>query len=363
MFKKILEVIAIIFRTFFTRPTFDNEKPPMGDKVEVEVETKEVVKNKDSPLSPKEEPPLVVPSEPVEEQTPPTPTNPPIEKETPVDNVVDDKHFDRTYTRNEVRRIQRALNELTTMITRTPLVADGIFGAKSVELLKNFQRLNNYPVSNTLVGKARDHIESYIDKKFITEADKVKRAHMIDMAPAMLFAIMEVESRDAGFFSDGSCVILFERHIFFRQYRDKYGRGAALKLEKEYPNLINQSAGGYSGGMSEWKRFEAAAKLDRECAILSTSWGLGQVMGFNWQLVKANSVEDLFERSTSNEWEQMVFMTNFLVHANNGEIIKAAKRLDFATIARVYNGAAYAKNQYDVKIRNAYNKYIKTYPH
>lgn len=283
------------------------------------------------------------------------------EKVNIIEPVVDNKLFDRTYSREDIKRIQRALNELTSKINRTPLVADGVFGAKSISLLNELQKLRGYPVSNSFTGDIQRLVMNYVSDKYITEEDKINRAREIGMEPAMLFAIMEVEAKDAGFLDDGRCTILFERHQFFKHYSAIHGRGAALNLSKQYPNICSSTPGGYRGGKAEHDRLNQAIELDRTSALASASYGLGQVMGFNWKLVGAKSLEDFYTRSIKSEKEQLLFMTNFLVNANSGAILRAANGRDFASVARYYNGPGYAKNKYDIRIRDAYNKYIKIY--
>src|SRR5512147_1186377 len=89
-----------------------------------------------------------------------------------------------------------------------------------------------------------------------------------------LWAVMTVETRGCGFLPDRRPQILFERHVFHERTGGKYSSRA--------PGISNPAAGGYGpAGAHQYDRLESAMQLDRKAALESTSWGLGQVMGFN----------------------------------------------------------------------------------
>jgi hypothetical protein len=44
-----------------------------------------------------------------------------------------------------------------------------------------------------------------------------------------------------------------------------------------------------------------AVQLDRTAALKSTSWGLGQVMGFNYDKAGYDSVESMVQKSMESE--------------------------------------------------------------
>lgn len=271
--------------------------------------------------------------------------------------------FDQTYSREDVTRIQRALNELTFGLPNTkPIKADGLFGNQSIALLNALQRDRGFEVTTSFVGRSKETVMELVNTKYVTEKDICDQADALGFKRALYFAIREVEAKSAGFFDDGRCVILYERHKFFEYYSAKHGRGVALKLEAEHPTLCNRKSGGYLLGAREYTRLDAASKIDPEIAILSTSWGFGQVMGFNWQLAGAKDPFDLRTRSEINEYEQLGFMSGFLRKCAGGALLNACKRLDFASIAKYYNGSNYRINKYDERIANAYDKYKAIYP-
>jgi len=155
--------------------------------------------------------------------------------------------------------------------------------------------------------------------------------------------VLQVETRGCGYFADRRPVILFERHIFSRRTKGRFDARA--------PDISNTKAGGYAGGVAEHERLEKALALDASAALMSASWGLGQVMGFHAVDLGYGSVEQFVDRMMASEDEQLGALAAFI--EKNG-LAKAMQNHDWATFAKGYNGPAYAKNQYDKKLASAY---------
>ena len=79
----------------------------------------------------------------------------------------------------------------------------------------------------------------------ITNEQLQNIAIKLDVEPAIIHAVTKIEAKSSGF-KNGLPVILFERHIFYRQLK-KNGFNVE-QLAKTYPDLINSSSGGYLGG-------------------------------------------------------------------------------------------------------------------
>ncbi len=168
-------------------------------------------------------------------------------------------------------------------------------------------------------------------------------AHKLSVQPAELWAVLQVETRGCGFFADRRPAILFERHVFSRRTGGRF--------DKEAPDVSNPQAGGYAGGAAEYKRLEKAMALDAQAALMSASWGLGQVMGFHAEDLGYGTVEQFVTRMMESEDEQLDAVTTFLLR---NHLDKPLREHDWAAFARGYNGAGYAKNQYDKKLATAY---------
>ncbi len=169
---------------------------------------------------------------------------------------------------------------------------------------------------------------------------------------AVLWAVLTVESRGFGFLSDRRPKILFERHIF---HKETGGRFAA-----QAPDLSNPQQGGYSGGATEYDRLARALALCRgaglgdEPALRSASWGLGQIMGFNAIAAGFTGAADMAARMAEAEDAQLAGMAGFITSQKMAAKLRAR---DWTGFARSYNGPTFAKNAYDVKLNEAYEKF------
>lgn len=190
----------------------------------------------------------------------------------------------------------------------------------------------------------------------ITEDQYKKAASDLGVSVAAIKAVAEVESNGSGFIaSTGQPKILFERHIMYKQLVKNGLQSVADEALKTHPTVVNKTAGGYKGGVNEWLRLDEAVDLDRKSALESCSWGAFQIMGFYWKTLGYSSIQDLVNAAYSGDAGQLDMFVRF-IKANPG-IVKAMKNLDWASVAKQYNGVNYAKNKYDVKLRDAYKKY------
>jgi len=174
------------------------------------------------------------------------------------------------------------------------------------------------------------------------------RAVLDDLGLAVpeLLATLAVESRGCGFQADRRPKILFERHWFHKLTKGRY--------TAQVPDISNPVAGGYTGGALEYERLARAVRLDREAALKSTSWGAGQLMGFNHAWGGYADVEQFVAAMQDSEDAQLGAVANFLRHKGLVPLLRAH---DWAAVARAYNGAAYARNKYDVRLAGAYQQY------
>ena len=192
--------------------------------------------------------------------------------------------------------------------------------------------------------------------KKLTEAQIAAQAKALGIEVAALKAVMEVECKGSGFNTDGSPVILFERHVF-RQRLIANGKAVvADKAMRERPDLCSKSTGAYGLYSAQHGRLNAAAQYHRDSALESASWGIGQVMGYHWKALSYSTLQMFINAMYKDEASQLDAMCRY-IKVNN--LVNALKNKDWKSFARGYNGAAYAKNSYDVKLGNAYKKWSK----
>jgi hypothetical protein len=201
---------------------------------------------------------------------------------------------------------------------------------------------------------------------------------------SVIKAIVKVESGSKAFLN-GRIIVRFEPHVFLRMHaakvlgkskskrseRIKYGKTvilpgmplpAAAKVLKTGPKgcrVIQSALVSSDEGLlrfSDKKRnfehrqaleYEAlalAAEVDRDVAYQSTSFGLGQIMGFNHKLVGYDSAETMALDFSKSAWRQRTAIVAFInnnsqVDSVTGSSLRqAVLNKDFDTFARIYNG-------------------------
>jgi len=168
----------------------------------------------------------------------------------------------------------------------------------------------------------------------------------LGVAAPEVWALLTVETRGFGFLQDRRPQILFERHVFHRLTQGRHDRGHA--------HISNASAGGYAGGAGEYARLDEAAGIDRGAALQSASWGIGQVMGFNYAVAGFAGIGDMVAAMAEDENAQLLAMANFI---KGKDLAKALRRHAWVSFARGYNGPEFRKNQYDRRLAAAHAKY------
>lgn len=172
---------------------------------------------------------------------------------------------------------------------------------------------------------------------------------------AGLKAVVEVEASGKGFIGDVP-KILYEPHIMYRLLTKKNYITIRNNLMKAHPNLCYPRWGTYRYGAEsiQHRRLEIASQFNRDTALESCSWGLGQVMGFHWKSLGYESLQAFINDMYESEAKQLEAMIRFI--KVNG-LLLALKNKDWIKFARGYNGSGYAKNKYHIKLANAYAKY------
>lgn len=217
------------------------------------------------------------------------------------------------------------------------LDADGIVGYRSWEAL-------------IVAGYTPQERLSNVDFEFV--------ASLLDVEPAALKAVQEVETGGrGGFFAPGKPAILFEGHIFWNQLK-KHGINPESHVAGNenilYPRWERKH---YLGGLREYERLEQARKINKEAADASASWGMFQLMGFNYAACGEKSVESFVNAMIASEFNQLLLAGRFIKQTK--PMHTALMNKDWATFAKYYNGPAYAQNKYDEKLAMAYKKYSK----
>lgn len=185
------------------------------------------------------------------------------------------------------------------------------------------------------------------------EIDKI--ADDLGVEPAAFRSVIAVEAAGSGYDKQGRPKALFERHHFYKHLKDAPGLQAnAVAQGLAYPRWGEKSYP--KGSDAVYAEIERAVAIDEEAALLSTSWGLGQIMGSNFRLAGCKDVKSMVEEAMESEAGQLRQMASFI---KSSGLLPHLQQKNWVSFAKGYNGPAYAKNGYDVKLAVHYAKLSK----
>lgn len=181
-----------------------------------------------------------------------------------------------------------------------------------------------------------------------TYAKACEIASKLNVEPAVVLAVAEVESGGRHDLPDGRPQILFEAHWFSKLTGHQY--------DDTHPSISSRTWNRslYRGGAAEWGRLNAAIALDADAAMQSASWGLFQIMGFNYKACGFKSVADFVAFIKGPDDADMEAFINFV--KANPKVLAAMRAKDWKAFALNYNGPG-AVASYSAKMADAYAKF------
>ena len=265
------------------------------------------------------------------------------------------RHGDRSQA---VRILQKNLNNHGANLT-----VDGHYGDTTEAAVRAYQVKVGLVADGVAGNKTQTSLGGGDCVRLLRNNDLIAAAERLDVPLASIYAVNEVESQGKGFLDNGKPVILFERHIMYRQLATPQHEGddsAELKrhadqLAAANLALINPKPGGYIGGTAEHQRLAMARLIDDTAALESASWGAFQIMGFHWKRLGYNSVQDFVAAMSESESQQFDAFTRFI--ETDTVLHKALKGRKWAEFAKLYNGPDYQRNLYDIKLQRAYERH------
>lgn len=182
-------------------------------------------------------------------------------------------------------------------------------------------------------------------------------AQTMGLEPETLLAVVEVESGGKAYtrIDDRDLpLIRWEGHYFYRllagtKRAEAVRRGLAAERYGIVKNTASQ-AGRYA-------LLERAKAIDEDAALASCSWGVGQVMGANWEWLGYPGVKAMVDEAMSGVGGQVLLMTRFIDKAGLRDELE---RHDWAGFARRYNGPGYRAYKYDERMARAYARLTDT---
>jgi peptidoglycan hydrolase-like protein with peptidoglycan-binding domain len=234
---------------------------------------------------------------------------------------------------------------------------DGWYGPTTEAAVRAFQH-SRHLVEDGITGpRTQNALLGTVDPRALTQADIERAAAELGCESAAINAVVEVESPRTGYLPDGRVVILFERHVFWRQLQ-AYGIDPATVQAPA--SILSQARGGYVGGVAEYARLAQAMAIASEPATEACSWGRFQIMGYHAKALGYTNASQLAAAFGKGEAEQLQAFVRFV--QRDAELLKALRNRKWAAFARIYNGPAYADNLYDVKLAKAYARHAGARP-
>ena len=182
---------------------------------------------------------------------------------------------------------------------------------------------------------------------YLTPNDFLRASRLLKCDVSAIQAVAEVESNEGGFNPDGSLIMLFEPHIFWKQLRKRDIRPELYANRKEYKNILSPvwNPNLYPKSQKErYDQLELAAKIHPEAAYESCSWGMFQILGRNATAIGYESARQMIEEFKKGVTEQLTgFIRYILAYYLDDEL----RNHDWKAFARGYNGPEYWKNKYD----------------
>ncbi len=167
----------------------------------------------------------------------------------------------------------------------------------------------------------------------------------------LLRAVVEVEARQKGSHSSGALVFRYELHKAY-QYSKGPVRDALVNAGLASPSY--KVALNWDHANSYPHLEQAAAIAGEEIACLASSWGMGQIMGFNHNAVGFDTALEMVTNFAQSEANQVEGMVAFIKSEGLLDDLMTGNWKGFAA---GYNGKSYATNQYDVKLWQAAEKW------
>lgn len=182
----------------------------------------------------------------------------------------------------------------------------------------------------------------------LTDADYCKIAEELNVEVAAIKAVVRIEAGAGleGFFAPGVPVINFDRKMYNKA---RPGSNVKAPASETVPEGIKSAY-----GRREWAQLVAARKVNRDKANMGTFWGMFQIGGFNYRQCGCSSVQEMVDRMSYSEFEQLQLFANFITNTGMLEDLRAK---NWSAFARKYNGTSYRSRGYHTRMAKEYAKF------
>ncbi|MFT4244083.1 MAG: N-acetylmuramidase domain-containing protein [Candidatus Woesearchaeota archaeon] len=226
---------------------------------------------------------------------------------------------------------------------------------KAFEEIKELEKPPNSIGGIIGEGEIREEQSRVSDNSFNEMLVELSKEHDIELAK--LQAFVEIESKGNPFLGNDHPTVRFECHIYNDPNR---GEDFPLQSSPRVPCTIDEESG-FSTITHEtnYQAFKSAYNDNSQRAIYSSSFGVGQVMGFNYKRAGYSSIDEFYE-AMSSEAEQVRAMLNFILTDSTLLRELQSSNTNWETVAYRYNGVNYMKNNYHNQLRENYQRFSST---
>lgn len=185
----------------------------------------------------------------------------------------------------------------------------------------------------------------------LADTDYVGSGRILGVPAAYIKAFATVEAAGSGFF-DGYPKILFEPH--------RFSKLTGRRFDASHPTVSYPRWGMRPYPKSQAGRYDQlldAIALDPRAAFRACSYGKFQILGENAVACGFAGEPWLFAFAQArDEIQQLRAFENFI---RSTGIIVPLRLAHWGDVAARYNGPAYRKNQYDVKLAQAAHRFMQ----
>lgn len=182
----------------------------------------------------------------------------------------------------------------------------------------------------------------------LTNADYLASSRRLALDVSRIKALAFVEANGAGFFN-GYPKILFEPH--------RFSKLTGGRFDRSHPHLSYPRWGMRAYPSTQAGRYDQlleAVSLDAHAAFQACSYGKFQILGEHYATCGYPTPWHFAFAMARDELAQLQAFEKFI--SANGIVVPLRQGL-WGTVAARYNGPAYRKNQYDVKLAQAEHKF------
>jgi hypothetical protein len=192
-------------------------------------------------------------------------------------------------------------------------------------------------------------------------------AETMGIPRAALAAVVKLESRGSGFSSrNGDRVtIRFENHVFWSRWGKCHSTQYDMHFDFDSNHKTRHKINGitseegwipfpHTSQAQDWEVFNFARHLNEDAAIMSTSFGAGQVMGFNYEKVGYNTPVEFFTAVSTSLEAHLRAMAEYIRNTEACFDAVQTVPIDFIAFGVGYNG----KTSYGVSMQKFHDAFL-----